>query len=149
MSYIPGLQGAGSNFGTIAVMNSSAEACVWRGGVSLTPLTADQQIMSNAVTQSATVSGLLLSPHGHVFASGNERATDRIAEIIIRGEARDDGSSANGLCTTAHEVTPAYWGVATADAKFTVRNYGQNPNGFTGLTWCRGNGFGVSVDGRP
>lgn len=154
MTYLAGLQGAGNNFGTIVVTNTSAVDCVWRGGVSVSPMTASQLFFPDPIVrrfgpQSATLTALRLSAHGHVDVSGNYPGSDHIAEIIVSGDARD-GDGANGLCPASHEVTPAYWGIATEGAKFTVANNGPNVGGYSGVTACRSNGLNkITVDGRP
>jgi len=151
MKYYGGGQSAGNNFGAIVVLNHSGTACVWRGEMSVVPLAQDQQLMGDngkdaettARVMTATVRGILLSPHGYVVHTEPAPAGDRYGEINFIGDARDDGASPNGLCAPANQIRPAYWGVATLDHKFTVANYDRTNasnrgNSFVGVTACHG-----------
>lgn len=148
MKYYGGGEGAGNNFGTIAVLNRSGTACSWRGGISVVPLDRNQQIMgdnaqamANANAMTASVDGILLSAHGYVVDTQPAPAGDHWGELLISGDARDDPRSSNGMCSKTNQVTPAYWGVATLGQKFTVANYDASNRGgdhFIGVTACRG-----------
>ena len=153
MTYLAGGVGAGNNFGEVAVLNKTNGPCVWRGDVSATPLTRDHHVIATNPAWRAIVKGILLSAHGHVVrAAAFQPAGDHWGEVILAGDARDDPSSGR-TCTAAHEVTPAYWGVATAGATFTVANDDPhqiaNPNFFRGVTACRGRFDTLTVAASP
>lgn len=150
MKYYGGTVGAGNNFGTVAVLNHSGTACMWRGLVSVVPLTPDQQIMGDEsktapkdIEMRATADGIALSAHDYVVNTQPTPGGDTWGEIHISGNARNDGNSPNGLCSRASQIRPAYWGIATLGHKFTVANYDRasaalSPNFFIGVTACHG-----------
>lgn len=156
MKYFGGGVGAGNNFGTVAVLNHSGTACMWRGRVSVVPLTQDQQFMGangQAATttgrvMTATANGIPLSAHGYVVDYQPAPTGDHYGQVILSGDARDDNSP-NGLCSPANQIRPAYWGIATLGQKFTVANYDRanaktSRNFFVGVTACHAH-FGMSV----
>lgn len=150
LKYYGGGVATGNNFGAIVVLNRSSTACMWRGGVSVVPLTAHQQALevgTRLEVMTATSKGILLSPHDHVVRTQPAPAGDSWGQIDLIGFARDDPKSPSGMCSPANKVRPPYWGVATLGEKYTMANYDRgngeiSPNYFVGLTSCHAH-FGI------
>lgn len=139
IEYLPGGAGAGNDFGTIQLRDTSAIWC-GLGSARVTGWDANGQ----PVTVSSTAAGppQILSPHAPATVPGQAPAADElVADLQLAAAYRDDVSAPDGLCTS-HWVVPKTWRVALTAGTLYVANaegrVGGRPFGSDGLVTCRG-----------
>ncbi len=138
VQYLTGGAGAGNDFGTIMIRNTSDSWCELRGPASVTGISAGHPVTN---TRTVTVDAdLELSPHAHAAVPGKASPTDQLAASLrLSAGYRDD---AGGSPCTPHWVVPTSWQVAVGSATLTVANSRASASvslpGAAGLITCRG-----------
>jgi hypothetical protein len=135
-----GSPATGNLTGSIWVWNTSVTACSLEGAVSFAGLDAHHQpIVGVKMNQSATLSLMELPPHTPALSPGVAPAPGAYLEWTILGAYRDDPNSANGLCASANEVTPAWFVVTVGAVSLSVKNYtAQSVVGLHAIEGCHG-----------
>jgi hypothetical protein len=140
LAYYSGGPGAGNDFGSLVLANTSAEPCTLVGPLRVVGIDARGVADTNGVT--GDVKGdLVLTARGGFPPVRSGFPSDLTDAGIALGAAyRDDPTSANGLCTE-HQVIPVGWRLTFANGSHrTVANRGKYPSypSFRSLITCRG-----------
>ncbi len=130
----------GNMTGSIWVWNMSATACSLEGAVSFVGLDAQRQRIANVgMNQLTLTTPVVLPPHTPALAPGVAPAPGEYLTWLILGAYRDDPNSANGLCSSANEVTPAWFVVTVGSISIKVKNYtAQTIMGLHSIEGCHG-----------
>jgi hypothetical protein len=138
IQYLPGGAGAGNDFGTILLRNTSGSWCELDGPAAVTGLTAGHPVTHTLGL--AVASDVELSPHAAAAIPGQAvPAHELIASLSLSAGYRDD---ADGSMCNPHWVVPTTWRLALSAITLTVANgratADVRPPGAGGLITCRG-----------
>jgi hypothetical protein len=143
IQYLPGGAGAGNDFGTILLRDTSASWCELDGPAAVTGL-----IGGHRVTSTLTVAAdLELSPRAVAAIPGQVLPADQLAaSLSLTAEYRDD---TDGSLCGPYWVVPTSWRVVLDSVALTVANgratAQARPPGAGGLITCRGRFGGAPI----
>jgi hypothetical protein len=141
VAYLGALPGAGNDFGTIVIWNTSERGCRLTGPIPIAGLDRSGRLVTNVVSYRVSGDATLTAWATRPDRNGHVKSGERLATLTLLAGYRDDPRTGN-LCT-AHQVEPASWRLRLADKPVTVRNanpdaLGRNITRDNGLTTCRG-----------
>jgi hypothetical protein len=121
LDYYGGGMGAGSDFGTIRIRDTSRLACRVSGPIELQGVDGTGQTDTQELTYSVGANLDLTPDAAHVPDGQSPPPGTVIGAVLISAEYRDDPSSPDGSCA-AHTIVPATWRLTIGTAVLTVGN---------------------------
>ncbi|HVT65478.1 MAG TPA: hypothetical protein VHD81_10005 [Mycobacteriales bacterium] len=116
--------GAGSDFGTFVIRDTSPAACRLTRNGTITPVVGKR---AGGPIRFAFGRPLVLSPDAPVPRVGGNLPRQVVeAGLTVRGEYRD-GPGPNGLCSRRHEVVPSRWLIDIGAVHLAIANGPHEP----------------------
>lgn len=145
IQYLPGGAGAGSDFGTILLRNTSVSWCELDGPAVISGRTGSQRVTNTL--ELAIAGDLELSPAAAAAVPGHALPADQlVASLMLSAEYRDD---TDGSLCDPHWVVPVTWRVVLGAVTLAVTNgratASARPLGAGGLITCRGRFGGAPI----
>jgi hypothetical protein len=129
----------GNVIAELLVRNMSPSACTLQGRVDFYGTDAQgQRIAPTKMNQPQTLAPTVLPPDTPVAPPLVEPTAGAYLVLPIIGFYRDDPTAANGLCSTANEVTPSQFVIVVGAVSLHVANYDPAGRDFKAMYGCHG-----------